>query len=230
MYHFTVDQAVSDGCQVCCCEKLSLKPGTVNKVTVSYVPWAAPIGQLHCNPQFVLEQMETCPVPMTGNLPPSIVAPVEFTTPMNTLLEGVLGDKVADPESAPTTFKLLPLYGPQHGTLILHETGMFDYTPVPNYKGPDSFYASASDGTNTFVFETRIGVEQAASPPTPSISIISEGVQVDQRYHMISFPVKVSPGAGLCEVWRLTVLQSALDCSCFCFNRTDCFDIGIAKC
>jgi len=26
------------------------------------------------------------------------------------------------------------------------------------------------------------------------------------------------------------VLQAALDCECICYTRTDCFDIGIAKC
>jgi hypothetical protein len=53
---------------------------------------------------------------------------------------------------------------------------------------------------------------------------------VNQQYFTVSFPVKVSPAAQLCEVWRLTVLQGALDCECQCYTHSSCYDIGIAKC
>ncbi|TAI61586.1 Ig-like domain-containing protein [Bradyrhizobium sp. Leo170] len=236
MLHFTVDdqQMTNDGCVKCCCEKLSLKPGTTSKVSVGYAPWVVPIGQLHCKPQFVLEQMETCPVPVGGNMPPHPVGDMaRFDAAIDTTLNKDLNDKIEDPEDDPLTFKLLPLYGPKHGKLVLDPTGTFSYTPNAGYKGEERFFVSVSDGHNApVVIEVLIGVGiNSASPaPTPHVSIDPDGVTVDPRYFMVSFPVKVSPAAQLCEVWRLTVLQGALDCECICYSRTDCFDIRIVKC
>lgn len=236
MLHFTVDASLVSagaGCTTCCCEQVSLKPGTTEKMSVGYAPWAVPIGRLNCAPQFQIEPMETCPVPTTGDLPPQIVADVVFYAGINSHLDGDLTSMVKDPEGMALTFKLLPMYGPAHGKLVFDASGMFDYDPFPNYKGADRFYASASDGVNApLVFEVRIGVEidPYTIPPTPSVSVDPNGVRIDERYYTVSFPVKVSPAAKTCEVWRLTVLQGALDCECVCYTRTDCYDIRIVKC
>lgn len=232
MMHFTVEdpQPNASGCIKCCCEKLSLKPGTTSKVSVGYAPWAVPIGQLHCAPQFMIEQMETCPVPVGANMPPAATSEVKFSTAVNALLESDLKLMITDPEAAALTFKLLPLYGPKHGKLDLKADGTFSYMPTTNFTGEERFYVSASDGTNTAIFEVMIavGIDAGTVTPTPHISI--GPAVVDQRYFTVYFPVTVSPAAQLCEVWRLTVLQAALDCDCQCYTRTDCFDIGIAKC
>jgi hypothetical protein len=232
MMHFTVEDytAVDANCIKCCCQKLSLKPGTVNKVSVGYAPWAVPIGRLHCAPQFQLELMETCPVPTGSNMPPAATAEVKFSTAVNALLENTLTVMITDPEAAVLTFKLLPLYGPQHGKLNLLSDGSFSYMPAGNYKGEDRFYVSASDGTHAPVFEVMIavGIDAAAMITTPHVSV--GPAVVDHRYFTVYFPVIVTPAVAECEVWRLTVLQNAIDCECMCFTRTDCFDIGIAKC
>jgi len=232
MMHFTVEDssAVDATCMKCCCQKLSLKPGTVTKVSVGYAPWAVPIGQLHCAPQFQIEQMDTCPVPVGSNVPPQIVSDPKFSVDVNTLLENTLTNMIRDPEQTPLKFKALSLYGTKHGKLDLLEDGAFSYMPMANYKGEDRFYASASDGQSNTVFEVMIGVgiETDALAATPHISI--GPASVDNRYFSVSFPVSVSPAANECEVWRLTVLQTAMDCSCTCYSRTDCFDIGIAAC
>ena len=204
-------------------------------MSVGYAPWAMPIGQLHCSTQFTIEAMETCPVPMpvNGNMPPQVLGRVAFETDKDTHLDGDLKPLVADPDVTTLTFKLLPLYGPKHGKLVLHPSGAFDYDPAYNYVGPDNFFASASDGINPpLVFEVIIGVGIPSDdvPDTPHVSVVASGVQIDQRYFTVSFPVKVSPAAQLCEVWRLTVLQGALDCDCTCYARSDCFDIKIVKC
>jgi Bacterial Ig domain len=236
MLHFNVDDtqtAVIDNCVKCCCESMSLKPGTINKVSVGYAPWAVPIGRLHCAPQFVLEQMQTCPAPAGNNLPPQPAAKVAFETLSGNTISGDLNVQVTDPETDPLTYKLLPMYGPVHGKLTFYQNGMFEYTPDPTYAGADRFYASVSDGINApVVFEVVIGVRVSMVdiPGTPHVSIDVQGVQVNERYYTISFPVKVSPAAQLCEVWKLTVLQGALDCDCVCYTRTDCFDIRIVKC
>ena len=160
MLHFTVDdpQAPGNGCHTCCCEKLSLKPGTTSKVSVGYAPWAVPIGQLHCAPQFQLELMDTCPVPVGSNMPPAATSDVKFSTAMNALLESTLTAMITDPEAAALTFKLLPLYGPKHGKLDLKADGTFSYMPMSNFTGEERFYVSASDGPNTVIFEVMIAV------------------------------------------------------------------------
>jgi len=53
---------------------------------------------------------------------------------------------------------------------------------------------------------------------------------VNQKYFTVCFPITLSPAAQECDVWRLTVLQGALDCQCICYTRTDCFDVKVAKC
>jgi hypothetical protein len=214
---------------------MAFKPGTVNKMMVSYAPWAVPIGWLHCEPQFELEQMETCPATI-GNLPPHLAAGeqmIRFDTPINTHLTGDFSTKVTDPEADPLTYKVLAFHGPQHGKLVLNAIGTFDYDPVTNYQGEDRFYIQVTENNSTVtVFEVLIGVgvDSTKYSHTPHVSIDKAGVVVDQRYYNVHFPVKVSPAAQICEVWRLTVLQGAMDCDCMCYTRTDCFDIGIVKC
>jgi Bacterial Ig domain len=232
MYHFTVEniEASVNGCQTCCCEKLSLKPGTTTKVSVGYAPWAVPIGELHCPPQFMIEQMATCPVPVGDNMPPAAVSEVKFSTPMNAQLDNDLTVMIQDPEAVALTFKLLQLYGAKHGKLTLQPNGAFTYMPISNFVGEERFYVSASDGVNSVVFEVMIavGIDPAAMAPMPHISI--GPAVIDQRMYIVSFPVTMSPAAQQCEIWRMTVLQNAIDCDCNCYNRTDCFDIGVAKC
>lgn len=238
MMHFTVDAFQPtgmpvDNCQKCCCEQLSLRPGTIERIVVGYAPWTLPIGRLHCDPSFTIEQMDTCPQALSGNLPPSAVAePIVFETPVNTTLDEDLAVQITDPEAAAVTFKPLMLYGAKHGKLVLQSDGAFTYMPATSYKGPDNFFISASDGVNTRVFEILIAIGVAVDTlvATPNVSVDPNGVQVDERYHTVSFPIKVSPAARECEVWRLTALQGALDCACVCYMRTDCFDIRIAKC
>ena len=232
MYHFTVQdaEASASGCITCCCEKLALKPGTTSKISVGYAPWAVPIGELHCTPQFMIEQMQTCPVPVGDNLPPAATSEVKFSTAKDSLLENDLKNMIKDPEAVALTYKVLPLYGAKYGKLDLKPDGTFSYMPVSGYTGEERFYVSAADALHTVVFEVMIavGIDPATMAPMPHISV--GPAVVDKRFFMVSFPVTVSPAAQLCEVWRLTVLQNALDCDCNCYNRTDCFDIGIAKC
>jgi hypothetical protein len=236
MLQFAVDDMqVTSGCQACCCEQLQLKPGTITPMTVSYVSWAVPIGQLHCEPRFQLEQMDTCPAPAGGNLPPAITAldgMVRFDTGANIHLDGDLRTKITDPEGLALTFKPLPLYGPQHGLLKLDPTGLFDYDPAFNYKGEERFFVSASDGFNQAIFEVliAIGIDAGLMTPSPVIRINPKQVKVNQRHYTVTFPIEVSPAALTCDVWRLTVLQSAIDCDCTSYVRTDCYDIKVVRC
>src|SRR6187200_796087 len=100
MMHFTVDthSSANASCNKCCCENLALQPGTTAKVSVGYAPWAVPIGELHCTPQFMIEPMETCPAPVGSNMPPAATSEVKFSTAMNALLENDLTNMIKDPE------------------------------------------------------------------------------------------------------------------------------------
>jgi hypothetical protein len=235
MYHFVVDGSKSDnGCQVCCCEKMALVPGTTTKVSLIH-SWAMPVGFLHCAPQFQIELLDTCVIPIAGNnLPPAITSVdgmAKFQTDMNAPLTEDLKTRVSDPDGDVLTFKILPLYAPKHGKIILDPKGMFTYTPSSNWFGEERFYASASDGKNApFIFEVMIavGIDPGPMIPQPHISI--GPAVVNQQYFSVYFPVTVSPAAQQCEIWRLTVIQSALDCNCICFSDKSCYDIGIAKC
>ena len=236
MLHFSVSdvQATaigSAGCMTCCCEKMLLKPGTTEKVSVLYASWAVPIGFLHCDPQFQIEQMETCPVPTPGA--PQIISQdgmVRFDTGTNVVLNANFGDKIADPDGDPLVYKVLPLYGPRYGKLQLDPNGPFSYAPQAYFKGEERFYISVNDGKQTVNFEVLIavGIDAGLMKPTPTLTVGKPSV--DQRYYTVSFPITLSPAAQPCEVWRLTVLQNALDCDCTCFARTDCFDVHVAKC
>lgn len=236
MLQFTVDDAQTvpiDNCVKCCCKSMSLKPGTSEKVEVDYASWSLWIGRLHCEPQFQLEQMETCPASAGANLPPRPAAKVAFDSPTGDQIQGDLKTQVTDPEGDPLTFKWVFMYGPNHGKLKLFENGTFEYTPDQGYTGSDRFYASVSDGVNSpVIFEVIIGVKipSADIAGTPHVMVDRGGIQINHSLHKVYFPIRVSPAAQLCETWRLTVLQKAQDCECICYDHSDCFDIRIVKC
>jgi hypothetical protein len=226
MYNFTikdVDQGTQ--CIPCCCESLSMKPGSTNKVSVNYAPWAVPIGRLHCLPAFDLVQMQTCPD--TGQ--PVIQEPVQLAATTNATL---LGDLRTFSTDQSLTFKSSSLYGPWHGILELDVSGTFTYTPNSGYTGEDRFYATATNtagNQTTFEVMLGVGVDETAIKPTPHVSV-DPVVNVNYQYYIASFAVKVSPAANLCEVWRLNIQMHSIDCECVCFDRTDCFDIRMVKC
>jgi hypothetical protein len=214
---------------------MAFKPGTINKVTGNYVTWAMPIGWLHCPPSFSIEPMSTCITPLpSNNLPPAISAAdgmARFDTGTNVKLIADMKTKVTDVDGDPVAFKILPLYAPKHGKIILQDNGLFEYTPAQNWFGEERFYCSASDGKNApFIFEVMIavGIDAGTMVPQPTISV--GPATVNRNNYSISFAVTLSPAAQLCEIWRLTILQGALDCDCQCYTRTDCFDIGVAQC
>jgi hypothetical protein len=230
MYLFNVDDAVRDSCVVCCCEQVALKPGTTTKLTINYAPWAVPIGRLHCDPEFALEQMAACgvspgaPVKIGGGN-------VAFNVPSPPLLED-LKTKIEDPEGGSITFKVVPFYGPSYGVVEISPDGTFEYAPQGGYNGPDRFYVTATDETKkSSTFEVLIGVGSYSSVNmTETPHIIVEGANVNYRYYTVSVAVRIAPTADLCEVWRLTARMTAIDCNCVCYDRQDCYDIRMRDC
>jgi hypothetical protein len=239
MYHFMVHDHHSrynrdSNCVECCCESISLKPGVTERISVGYASWAMPIGRLHGDPQISLVEQPTCNVSTGANLPPAITPPkVAFDTLLNTTLTGDLRSQVTDPEGDPLTFAWVFGYGPDYGKIQIDPAGTFTYTPATSFIGIDRFYASVSDGINApVVFEVVIGVNSSAGvvSGTPNVMVVPGGIQVHYHQYAISFPIRVAPSAKTCEVWKLNLLQNAIDCDCQCYNRVDCFDIHVVKC
>src|SRR5262249_55332579 len=59
--------------------------------------------------------------------------------------------------------------GVSHGTLALADDGTFTYTPVPGYRGPDSFTYQAKDGgltSNTATVNLTVGAPPKAVDDT----------------------------------------------------------------
>lgn len=231
MLQFNVDDAMRDSCQVCCCEQLTLKPGTTSKLTIGYVSWAVPIGRLHCEPEFVTEQMAACglspgaPVKIGGEN-------VAFNVLLNTPLTEDLKTKIEDPDLGAMTFKATPFHGPRHGVVDIQTDGTFEYTPQGGYQGEDRFYVTVTDDTQKVsIFEVLLGIGTTDSGDmveTPHVVV--EGANVNYQHYYVTVAVRVAPNADICEVWRLTARMTAIDCNCVCYDRTDCFDIRMSKC
>lgn len=76
---------------------------------------------------------------------------------------GVLGNDVSS-HGDPLAASLL--FGPQHGALQFNDDGSFEYTPVVNYTGPDSFtYVARDPGASSFPTEVRLFVHAVNDAP-----------------------------------------------------------------
>ncbi len=88
-----------------------------------------------------------------------------------------------DVDSATLTYAVST--GPQHGSLVLNANGSYQYTPVANYNGADSFSFTASDGSLTSIpASVSLTVTPVNDPPvanTDSASVTTGS--------SLSFPV-----------------------------------------
>lgn len=238
MLRATVDPRINalsggDSCVSCCCDSVSVRPGETQPMVINYAPWAVPFARkgLTCDPQFDLQQMQTCAVPTGDNLPPfATEIPLVYVVPVDNV---ILNDKIKDDDSDPLTFSTVPLYSAKYGKVVLLPDGQFSYLPADvNRIGFDRFYINASDGVNPPVmFEVVVNQGMATFPvpkATPKVSIINPNV--DNNMFTLSFGIAVTPNALPCEIYRLTVRQGAMDCDCNCYYHISCYDIAIAKC
>ncbi|HSC46850.1 MAG TPA: Ig-like domain-containing protein [Gammaproteobacteria bacterium] len=88
-------------------------------------------------------------VTVTEHTPVATAA--SFSMTHNTSHNGQLKGTDADTGDILTYAKVA---APKHGTLTLHSTGSFTYTPVHNYVGSDSFTFHVSDGLKTSTAKT----------------------------------------------------------------------------
>src|SRR5205823_15015642 len=84
--------------------------------------------------------------------------------PLTIAAAGVLGND-SDADNAPLTAVLVA--GPAHGSLALNANGGFEYAPVANYNGADSFTYKANDGAlDSNVATVNITVTSVNDPPS----------------------------------------------------------------
>ena len=82
---------------------------------------------------------------------------------------GVLAND-KDSDSPPLPLKAVPVSGPSHGLLTLHEDGSFSYTPEAGYHGSDSFTYKDEDGNSESNTATvTLTVERVDLPPSASV-------------------------------------------------------------
>lgn len=229
-----------DSCSTCCCESATARPGETNRWEVNYIQWVIPqAGRgLTDNTSFEIELIVDGNNPGAGNQPPSVPF-IGKTTAFNTPLTFDLTDDVTDPESNAIEFKLLSLYGPDHGDVTISPLGVVVYTPKTGYVGYDRFYYQASDDeAKPVVGQVMIGVapdEGTIPVPTEAmatkpITIRQKTVIVDNRRSTLSFAVETSPAAISGSVYRLTIRQQSLSCEGEPYWHISCYDIKIGKC
>ena len=245
MFHFNIDgrdgYTGGNGCQTCCCEAVTAKPGEVNKWVLNYAMWTRPIGGrgVSINTEFDIQPCSSTPAASSGNQPPQVL-PSLNTTLYNTPLSSTLVPFATDADADTLTFSLLPLAGPKHGELVLNTDGTFTYTPHANWAGVDRFFWQVSDGVHKpVVSEAVIRTEPplpalpiAVGPNdlTPIIRVKPINITTNSQMQTVSFPVEVSPAARVGDVYKMTVKQEALDCDCVPYYHISCYDILIGKC
>jgi hypothetical protein len=239
MLAFTVDPRDGNknlsGCSTCCCESASVRPGEINKWQIFYGPWSIPIGGrgLNVNTVFSVEKL-----PSSTPAGAPVVSFSGKETDFNTPLDDTVATSVTDPDSDPLTFELLPLYGPNFGTIEFNADGTYVYTPNTGFTGYDSFYYQVTDGNSLpRVGEVSIAVSPAspASPLTPKtvgtpvVRVLRDALAVING-HSIQFPVEVSPAALPGDIYRMTVRQPARDCEGIEYWHVSCYDLVVGKC
>ena len=82
--------------------------------------------------------------------------------PLSIPVPGVLSNDTDIDSSSLQAFLLAP---PTHGTVTLHPSGAFDYTPNPGFSGWDSFTSEVRDASNASAAEVRILVMRTNDAP-----------------------------------------------------------------
>lgn len=237
MLHFYAnprDGAAGSGCNTCCCEATSARPGETNGFSINYAQWAVPLGGpgLTSQVQFEVEPRDGC---APGPSDASVSTPALFSTPVNTDLSGTLTGAVENPKAEALVFKLAQFGGASNGTVTVNPNGTFDYKPGAGFNGYDRFWWQVEvGGGNPIIGEAVIGVGAVAAPTaaangTPMVSVVKSSVKVDPRTYTLTFALAVSPAARPGCFYRLSVRQQAISCEA-CFTHLSCFDVRIGKC
>lgn len=253
MHYINIDEK-ANGCAVCCCAPIGLRPGETRLVTLNYAPWTIPIMAnggpgLVPTPEFaVTEDAASCSTAVIDTFaPPSVtgdVFNVALTTPANT---AAALDLLSDVEPAGNTFefRLVPLSGPYHGALtaMALDGAAWEYEPNQGFTGYDQFWVEITDAQGRKLIRP-INIEVGAAQGVPpfgwgpaaviGLRIDQSTVKLDQRQQTLSFAVSLPPSNGCetidgCKRYRASIKAFARDCDRL-FSHITCIDFHCAKC
>ena len=237
MINLVVNQQLAADCNACCCAQIKhkLPPGTLEGVTIDYTSWSAGIPGHGLKDSLIeLEKLGT-PLGTAGNQPP-VNVDYEFNVDTGVALIDNVNSGASDPELDPLTYAILAPYGARHGVLVFNTDGTFTYTSANGFIGCEEIYFTTTDGTSTIVNRLVILVNAAGGAPLPSkpakggVYIDTSRVKIDKPWHLVRFPLEITPAAAPGDVYRMTVHTSNLDCDGNCHLIKCCWDLTVSKC
>ena len=157
---------IADGASVTITFPVTVSPNPTSPLSAQGTVTATGLTALRTDDPGVAGNANPTLTPVVENVAPTAVddayAVVGGTT-LTVAAPGVLTNDT-DPDGPPLT-AVSPV-GPAHGTLTLHPTGAFEYTPDAGYTGPDSFTYRASDSFAQSAPAT-VTITVSAPPPPP---------------------------------------------------------------
>lgn len=226
------DGAAKSGCNVCCCEAATARPGEVNKVEINYAQWSLVTAEKGLSFGTAIEIS-----PCTNCGEASSIATDAFArTLTNTDYVGTLADPVA---TGSLLYQVLAIYGPRNGevTAIDAGTGAFTYRPNPGFTGIDRLFFKVTDedggssiGEFIISVDPVVGAQNRQPGFENALSIPAARVNIDRKSQTLSFPLDASPKARPGDIYRITIRQPAIDCDCAKFWHSMCLDVTITKC
>ena len=89
------------------------------------------------------------------------------TNPLSAIEDGVLTGRIIahDVDGDTLTFTAATGGEPMHGTVFVNSDGTFEYTPAPDYFGPDAFTVDVFDGTTTVSKSISVTVDAVNDAP-----------------------------------------------------------------
>ena len=225
------------GCNTCCCEKFTLRPGETNSLMINYAPWSLPYGCpgiVKATSAHVERISKTCaegkidgfqhPRNSSYRVAERECKPVEFN----------LCDHAA-PRGNDFVFSLVPLSGPGCGMAEISQDGCVVYTPHAGFAGYDYFSYKMTDPQGREVVRTiemKIGEAFNPSPwlmaDRPYLHIAN--AVYNQAAQTVHIPIYMPRNTPMCESFRMTIQQRAMDCHGNCYEHPMCFDIYPGEC
>jgi hypothetical protein len=235
------DGGQGTGCNTCCCQTLSLRPGETNLVTINYAPWSLPIAPPGIVPTMefaITHDQSACPTTaIDGFLPPTNTNQT-LTTAAGAPLVVDLGANAA-PAGNTFSYEIVPMNGPLKGTFTATGapgSGQFTYTPNPGQTGFDYVTYRMIDAQGREVVRTvqvSIGVhsDRADLSRLSLVPFIDPSkVKTNGHNQTVSFPIYMPMTCRPCDEYRLTIRQPARDCERNEYNHLSCYDIRCKDC
>ena len=229
-------------CVKCCCAPVPMQPGEVQLMTLSYVQWTLPLGGRGLIPttQILIEPNDAaCNHGSIDGWGPPFIVQQSAATPVDTPKSGNLATAM-QPSGNQFVYSSMPLYGPQHGSVVIGGNGVWTYTPQNSFVGYDYIWYKVEDVQGRTIVRyidvtvgnpAAIGIPHKA--PVYGLSIDRSAIVINNAYHMVTFPMEMSPSAlgsvDECIRYRVTVRQPASDCN-YTFYNVSCFDVYAVKC